>query len=86
MKTPHRLMHDAKEAGAITEQEWRAFMRARNEDYEESKDGLDLDSRLATDVLYEAFCWEESREGGDFWLEIKKRLDEYEEINQEAGQ
>jgi len=85
MKTPHRLIHDAKEAGVITEEEWRAFMRANNEYHHKPKRWY-TEAICAFDVLYDAFCWEGSRQGGDFWIEINGRLEKYEEIKQEAEQ
>ncbi len=79
MKTPHRLIHDAKEAGAITEQEWRAFMRAFNQ-----TDRVELDlflmANFASEALEFAFPWFISEEGQDYWVEVYDRLIEYEKV------
>ncbi len=85
MKTPHRLIHDAKEAGAITEQEWRAFMRARNEADKFVFDSF-LMANFASEALDLAFSWRDSEQGGVFWLEICNRLEGHEESRRENGQ
>ncbi len=84
MKTPHRLIHDAKEAGAITEQEWRAFMRARNESYDQVPRPIDLDVS-ACYFLGASFMWEEHG-GTIFWLEVSTKLKKYYASMLEAGQ
>ena len=80
VKTPHRLIHDAYKAGAITEQEWRAFMRARNEVKSEYwlKDLSFFQSKTASEALDNAFRWSTSG-GYHFWAIVYDNLYEYEE-------
>ncbi len=87
MKTPHRLIHDAKEAGAITEQEWQAFMLARNE--VEGDDWLKGEAFFTSDTasraLDNAFRWSTSG-GYKFWDDVFDKLVEYESSKQVAEQ
>ena len=77
VKTPHRLIHDAKEAGAITEQEWRAFMRARNEADKNEFDHF-IFATYPSVALEDAFSWKKSDKGRHYWQKVYNKLYEYE--------
>ena len=87
MKTPHRLIHDAKEAGVITEEEWKAFMRARNEVSKEWREEHDVDfyaSETAANALEYAFDWR--FQYSISWSDVLDKIDKYEYSKQEAKQ
>ena len=89
VKTPHRLIHDAKEAGVITEEEWRAFMRARNvadKQWRRRYDGYFFSAKSARAVLSHAFSYNKSMKGVEFWCSIHKKLRRFEASNQEPNQ
>ena len=88
MKTPHRLIHDAKEAGFITDDEWLYFIRSRLAAQNESQafdyyNKIFMTSYNAYVALDAAFSWADTEQGYSYWLEVFEKLKKYEKFSQE---